>query len=249
MKPLQELLAALKQQMTDLREKANLSLSKVGPLEQQEVGREILWALNDLKYSTDVVEKMIESVAAIETKLPGIAEEVVSAALADKITAGELVKKVDVDTQLIAAELKGKNEAETAAAQAAASLKLVTDRRAELTKEHGAEAVDAITTELLGAENFDEVIKPEFTRRASVLAEIGIKPAEKTQAFVALALSPSFDEAGIADFDARVESIKSVTGGKAPSGTITASKKLVNGQPPVLTPDQPAGASKFSGAF
>lgn len=241
---MKEIIAALKKTMADLKARANAALQKLGPVDQVQASSEVIYALNSMGWSVDEIERMLEKATELEAKYPSEIEAAAASGLAQAIASGEVVKKADNEAAVIAAKAEGEKivRAEFAAAEQRATL--IASRRKEVEKAHGADAAASLSEDALTADGFD-ALKVEFARRATELATLGIKPAEKREVFESIACGAAFDEAGNRDFDARVSAIRSAVGLRPSKVPVAAST-----QPPAASAtsvsDEPAVESDYA---
>lgn len=240
------IIAALITAMSELKTKADSALKGMGPLDQYQGAQEVGYAINSLNYSKEVVEDMLVKANSIMEKydatIADAAAPIAATLIDEKITAGELVRKTDFDIAIDGAEKKGEQVA-TARFEAEKKAEVaIAARRTEVSAAHGQPVADALTPEILAAEEFDTKIKPEIARRVEAVNKLGIVAAEKPEQYKDILICGKFDDEGSAEFDKRITLITSLL----PSGTVAASapaKKVIpgSGAPQIVT--APAGNS------
>ncbi len=248
MNPLAALITMMVALKNDLYTRFNAALKALPPMEQIEAGsaglsivREMEWAKQrieqvgtDLEATLTSAGKMIAGysrdasqsvdVAAshlIEALNANTAASAISAAIAAKTH----LPIEDHQTALDHAVTQAKTEAEEAAKigfnAEVLNLKLVADRRSEAIAKVGVLAAASLKdTDLLAANYADLLAVVEG--RVAKLVEVGLTAESRPKTYGSLMACPA-DEAGTAEFDARLEMITE----NAPNGSLLASTPAV----------------------
>jgi hypothetical protein len=241
--PITSLLASI----DGLRDQCNTMLAGLPPLEQYENAQELSYGLRCLqsygKNLANMAAEMKTRITAVKAKIMANAEAAAKAnAEAALLATGGYVKKTDADAALSQAVTNKETEVRNAFAAEQQKQQRVTARRAELieAKTLPASVVNAISAEMIAAENYKEAVGM-VAERVTKIRAIGLDP-EKAAEFTAEMVNLPYTDDGKATFTKRVESVQKLMGATA-TGTATASATASKGGEAAATPQFPVGGA------
>jgi hypothetical protein len=214
MKSIKELVENFLAGLGQLRVRAHKALGGLGDLEKIEASQPVVNALRELDW---IGQRLEEIGAAAEPAVKSLDEalaELAAAAVTEAVTGGAVVKREDHEAQLAAARQAGVEAAHAAFEAERQKDAKAEELRAGLAVEIGAGAAAAISRdELVGedAQHRIDILKA----RAARLAEVGISAEAHGPAYADLLACP-LDEAGTAQFEARVKGYEAVMAAAAP---------------------------------
>ena len=218
----------------DVYGKCNAMLAGLPPMEQYEAAQELSYGLRCLKSSG---QALVDMTASLKTKISAIAAKVsakvTAAAKANAesalLTGGLYVKKTDADAALTQAVSAKETEVRNGFAAERQKEVTVTARRAALIEKKvlPAALANAISAEILGADNFAETIETLKTKRFPLIKGAGLDP-EKATDFTAEIFALPLTDDGNTQVAARCDSVKKLIAATAAIGNApaTASKEF-----------------------
>lgn len=240
MNPILLILTQLSDLKNNIRARFNKALEGLGPIEQVEASQQLIGVLREVDWAqhriTEISASVDEQVTKAETMLATYAQESIAAAITEKVTAGELIRKEDHETLITAAEKKGKDEVRQEFQAAADRAQKIAENRNKLVTDHGVHVAAALTDEDLTADDSADRIA-RITARTKKLTDAGIPADGATEKFHASMLSCAPTEAGDAEFNSRLEAF-TATGFKAAAAPIAPKT------PPSVLPTNPNNTSK-----
>lgn len=238
---MKELLALIDTSLKEIHTRANTALSGMPPIEQFQGAQEFVCLMNTMKWVVEDVTAVMNRLGNLDEKFTAAMKSAEDSKIAAALEAGEVVKKVDSEAAVAAAELRVRGEVEGEFQVAAQLRDTIATRRNEITTAHGAEVAAALPDEALGGEGFD-ALKTEVGRRVEKLTGIGVTAASRKDTFTELLIETPFDADGGALFDKRVDRIADLA--KAPAGSVAATRQP--GKPGGGQPTVPAGGGGTS---
>ncbi len=222
MNPILSIINSLNDLKNSIRAKFNAALEGLGPIEQIEASQPLIGVLREVDWAKDRITRISaeldENIANAETMLATFTQEKIAAAITEKVTAGELVRKEDHETLITAAENKGKEEVRQEFQAAADRAQKITDLRNKIVTDHGVHVAASLSDDDLTAEDSADRVA-RVTARTQKLTEAGIVAEGATEKFFASMLSCAPTEAGDAEFESRLEAF-TATGFKASAPTV-----------------------------
>lgn len=172
---MKELLELLARKIKELKERSTQSQRGLGQIDTLEVPNCVAAALRDQEWSLKELEELEKKLTSYEDQLKDHDENVVSSGIAAAVEKGELVKKEEVDAQLLAAKKEGKDEIESQIKAAKEKAELAEGRRSEVKEAHGEHVAASMSVDALGADNYLSQAKL-IASRVDELKESGITP-------------------------------------------------------------------------
>lgn len=240
MNPILSIINSLNELKNSIRAKFNTALEGLGPIEQIEASQPLIGVLREVDWAKDRITRISaeldENIANAETMLATFTQEKITAAITEKVTAGELVRKEDHETLITAAENKGKEEVRQEFQAAADRAQKITEQRNKIVTDHGVHVAACLSDDDLTADDSADRVA-RVTARTKKLTDAGIAAEGPTEKFFASMLSCAPTEAGDAEFESRLEAF-TATGFKAAAAT-PAPKT-----PPSILPGAPTNSAK-----
>lgn len=208
------LIAAIKAKFGEIRTKIEEKMAKLGPLEQLEVGQDVVSALRYAKYSVQEIEEIGNQLNQIEARYTADAEAAKAAGVEAALKAGEVIRKEDHDLAVTNAAAEAKDEIRAEFKQKEDSQKLITDRRAKAAEKVGVEAANALRDEDLGADDFDARLAT-LEKRVGEMKEFGVLgDKESTRSHFRKFAAFALDAEGDKKFAGEFADLKNLLGGK-----------------------------------
>jgi hypothetical protein len=232
----EEPVASLLSSLDGIRDQCNAMLAGLPPLEQYEAAQELSYGLRSLQsYGRQLASQAENLKSSIKATLAKMKERYDSSAQASAraalLATGEYVKKADHEAAINAALDSKAKELRTAFEAETVLKETISQRRAEiraglsdLPAEAAEKIVNAISAEILGADNYKESVEA-IKGRIGKVREIGLDPA-KAADFTAEVVALPLGEEGDKTAAARCEQVKQLIGAattKAASATASSS--------------------------
>lgn len=246
---MKDLLAKIASFISDFRGRANAAIANLPPLDQLEVGGEVLSGLRCLKWAG---EEINDAASRMEQIASGL-ETYVSEQITARIAAGELFDKDAHEGAVNAARQDERTKVEGEKDGEIAALRRMEGNRRAVASAVPAVIAAAVSDEILQLEDVAPVVN-ELTRRVTELGKVGLSAdvadEAKKSAFTRKVFCAAFDESGARAFDQEVSDLVAC-GAKpaaaAPSGGVAAGAAPGSATPPVTTPGAATSESKRPG--
>lgn len=262
MNPLQQLITLFATLIGDLRAKANAAIAGLPPLESIEASNTVLSALRDLTWVHERIVREMDNADSVMANAARIVEgfapqagesasvaacrlmDVMMAVAGDQalsaaLDAGTHLTADQRDTAVNAAREEARDAARTDFDTQVNNLRILAERRAELTTSHGAVAAASLPESLILAESYQDHVTA-LQDRLAAMAAAGMTEEAHPRNFAAL-LACSYDETGVASFTAGMESFSEVRATLVPVAATTTPP--AQDPPPAAATTTPAAGS------
>lgn len=230
---MKELLAKLLAMHSEMSKRTNAAMLSMQPLDQHQLAGTVSSALREFEWSIERMSEIGVKVDALTASLEAHENEVITAAIADATSNGEILSKETHDGIVAAAKKTAADEVKEEFRIQAEKQALISSRRSEVATAHDAVIAAAMSEDALGEDNFLESAKVLATR-ADALIEKGIT-AENSAFPKMLAGS----EENFTTFMDLVDDVSKKKPGKPAKPNLTAGKQGGLVPPPAPVGSQP----------